>query len=243
MILRHAGWNPDSMPWMELAASDVELIAEELVRFHEQFHGCFRRKEQHRLGLAYLSGLLSNKEAKSAEPIALTFLDENGVRPLQQFLKSHRWDDGAMLGMHHVLLADAISSPEGMLTVDSSEFAKKGKESVGVARQYCGALGKVDNCQSGIFVGYSSRRAMVFWPADCTCRSAGSPRSTRTGARSTWFPKRVSFRQSPRSPQSSSTPWTRRSSFPPNGSAVMPPSDPTGTSLRPCPKINTILPA
>ncbi len=158
MILRHAGWNPDSMPWMELAASDVELIAEELVRFHEQFHGCFRRKEQHRLGLAYLSGLLSNKEAKSAEPIALTFLDENGVRPLQQFLKSHRWDDGAMLGMHHVLLADAISSPEGMLTVDSSEFAKKGKESVGVARQYCGALGKVDNCQSGIFVGYSSEK-------------------------------------------------------------------------------------
>ncbi len=101
---------------------------------------------------------MSNKEAKSAEPIALTFLDENGVRPLQQFLKSHRWDDGAMLGMHHVLLADAISSPEGMLTVDSSEFAKKGKESVGVARQYCGALGKVDNCQSGIFVGYSSEK-------------------------------------------------------------------------------------
>lgn len=158
MVLRHAGWNPDALPWMELKESDVELIAEELVRFHEQFHRCFRRKEQHRLGLAYLSGLLSNKEAKSAEPIALAFLDEHGVRPLQQFLKSHKWDDEAMLGMHHILLADTISSPGGMITVDSSEFPKKGRESVGVARQYCGSLGKVDNCQSGIFLGYASEK-------------------------------------------------------------------------------------
>jgi SRSO17 transposase len=45
-----------------------------------------------------------------------------------------------------------------MLTVDSCEFPKKGRESVGVARQYCGAVGKVDNCQSGVFVGYASRK-------------------------------------------------------------------------------------
>jgi SRSO17 transposase len=59
---------------------------------------------------------------------------------------------------HQTLLADSLSSPEGMITVDSSEFPKKGKESVGVARQYCGALGKVDNCQSGVFIGYSSSK-------------------------------------------------------------------------------------
>ena len=158
MIIRHAGWNPEVMPRMELTESDVELIAEELVRFHEEFHGCFRRKEQHRLGLAYISGLLSNNEAKSVEPIALEFLDEKSVRPLQQFMKSQRWDQEAMERRHRILLADSISSPEGMITVDSSEFAKKGKESVGVARQYCGALGKVENCQSGVFVGYSSEK-------------------------------------------------------------------------------------
>ena len=158
MILRHAGWNPEVMPRMELTESDVALIAEELVRFHEEFHGCFRRKEQHRLGLAYISGLLGNNEAKSVEPIALEFLDEKSVRPLQQFLKSQRWDQEAMERCHQVLLADMISSPDGMMTVDSSEFTKKGKESVGVARQYCGALGKVDNCQSGVFVGYSSEK-------------------------------------------------------------------------------------
>ena len=158
MILRHAGWNPDIVPCMKLTESDVELIAEELVEFHKQFHGCFGRKEHQRLGLAYISGLLSNKEAKSIEPIALEFLDKNSVRPLQQFMKSYRWDHESMERNHQTLLSQSIASPEGMITVDSSEFGKKGKESVGVARQYCGALGKIDNCQSGVFVGYTSEK-------------------------------------------------------------------------------------
>jgi len=52
-------------------------------------------------------------------------------------------------------LAREISTKEGMISVDSSEFVKKGTESVGVGRQYCGTLGKVDNCQSGVFIGYA----------------------------------------------------------------------------------------
>jgi SRSO17 transposase len=108
------------------------------------------------LGLAYLSGLMSNAEAKSAEPIALEFLDKKSVRSMQMFMKNFRWDHGSMQRTHQDMLAPLIASPEAMITVDSSDFAKKGKESVGVARQYCGALGKVENCQSGVFVGYSS---------------------------------------------------------------------------------------
>ncbi len=158
MILRHAGWNPDIVPCMKLTETDVEEIAEELVQFHGQFQGCFGRKEQRRLGLAYIFGLLSNKEAKSVEPIALEFLGESSVRSLQQFMKSQQWDHEVMERRHQASLAESIASPEGMITVDSSEIAKKGKESVGVARQYCGALGKVDNCQSGVFVGYSSEK-------------------------------------------------------------------------------------
>src|SRR5450756_299866 len=145
MILRHAGWGPASVPCMKLAEADVEVIAEELVQFHEQFYDCFGRKEHRRLGLAYLSGLLSNKEAKSAEPVALEFLDENAVRPLQRFMKSYRWDHAAMETNHQALLSRTIALDDGMITLDSSEFRKKGKESVGVARQYCGAFGKVDN--------------------------------------------------------------------------------------------------
>jgi len=63
-----------------------------------------------------------------------------------------------MLERHQGLLAEAVGEEDGMHTVDSSEIPKKGKESVGVVRQYCGSLGKRENCQSGVFVGYTSRR-------------------------------------------------------------------------------------
>jgi len=156
MILRHAGWSPDLVPGMTLTEAEVAGLADTLVAFHAEFHACFGRIEHRRLGLAYLSGLLSNQAAKSVEPIALAFLDADAVRPLQRFLKAYRWDDAAMAATHQALLAETLAAPDAMLTVDSCEFPKKGIESVGVARQYCGAVGKVDNCQSGVFVGYTS---------------------------------------------------------------------------------------
>lgn len=156
MILRHAGWHPALVPGVALTETDCVALADELVTFHAQFQAAYGRIEHRRLGLAYLSGLLSDNAAKSVEPIALTFLDEDAVRCLQRFLKSYRWDDAAMAATHQALLAAALAAPDGMLTVDSCEFPKKGTASVGVARQYCGARGKVDNCQSGVFVGYTS---------------------------------------------------------------------------------------
>jgi SRSO17 transposase len=158
MILRHADWHPELVPWMTLTEDDVRIMADELVKFHEQFHVCYGRIEHRRLGLAYISGLISNKDAKSVEPIALDFLGKGGVRPLQRFMKNCRWDHEEMELKNQVMLSGAISDPDGMITADSCENAKKGKESVGVARQYCGSMGKVENCQSGVFVGYSSKK-------------------------------------------------------------------------------------
>lgn len=158
MILRHPDWNPNIVPWMKLTESDCTAIADELMAFHGQFHAFFGRKEHRRLGLAYIRGLLSNNEAKSAEPIALKFLGKDGVRPLQRFMKSYGWEHERVEQTNQAMLAPTVADPNGMLTVDSSEFLKKGKESVGVARQYCGRYGKVDNCQSGVFVGYSSSK-------------------------------------------------------------------------------------
>jgi SRSO17 transposase len=157
MILRHADWNPHLVPWMTLTEEDVKSMAEELVKFHEQFRHCYGRREHHRLGLAYISGLMSNNEAKSVEPV-LDFLGKQSVRSLQLFMKHGRWDHDEMESGNQVMLSETISDPDGMITADSSEFAKKGKESVGVSRQYCGAMGKVENCQSGVFVGYSSQK-------------------------------------------------------------------------------------
>jgi SRSO17 transposase len=156
MILRHADWNPALVPRVTLTEADCAAIADALVAFHAQFQAGLGRIEHRRLGLAYLSGLLSNNEAKSVEPIALRFLDQDAVRCLQRFMKSYRWDDAAMLATHQALLAEALAAPDAMLTVDSCEFPKKGTESVGVARQYCGACGKVENCQAGVFIGYTS---------------------------------------------------------------------------------------
>jgi SRSO17 transposase len=156
MILRDPDWHPDLIPSMDLTEDDLEQIAEELNQFHQEFYTSFGRREHRKLGLAYLTGLLSNSEAKSVEPIALHVLNAESVRSLQRFMKTYQWDHQAMEALHQAKLAELIASPEGMINVDSSEIAKKGKESVGVARQYCGSAGKVENCQSGVFVGYAS---------------------------------------------------------------------------------------
>ena len=156
MILEHSQWHPQLVAEMRLGEDDVKAMAQELVEFHRQFHHCFGRIEHQRLGMAYMSGLISSAQAKSAEPIALEFLNKQSVRSMQKFMKDYLWDHVAMQHSHQIRLAQMISAPEGMITADSTEFIKKGKESVGVARQYCGVAGKVENCQSGVFVGYSS---------------------------------------------------------------------------------------
>jgi len=156
MILQHCQWHPQLVADLDLDQDDIKTMAKELINFHQLFHDCFGRIEHQRLGLAYISGLMSDAKSKSAEPIALEFLDKKSVRSVQKFMKNYHWDHLAMQRTHQGMLAPMIGSPEGMITVDSSEFVKKGKESVGVARQYCGTVGKVENCQSGVFLGYSS---------------------------------------------------------------------------------------
>jgi SRSO17 transposase len=158
MITRHVNWDPHLMPAMDLEPSDLRAVAEELRTFHKQFHPSYGRTEHQRLGLAYLGGLVSASAVKSVEPIAMEMIGEQSVSSLQKFMKYYRWDHERMAAQHRRLLAPLIGEPEGMICLDSSEFAKKGQESVGVARQYCGELGKLENCQSGVFVGYCSRK-------------------------------------------------------------------------------------
>ena len=161
MILRTAEWNPNLMPPMELTEADIRRVGEELKVFHEQFSGYYGRIEQHHLGLTYLAGLLSTVERKTAEGITLRFLGEKSVRYVQNHFSSYLWDHEGMLVEYQGALGRLISAEDelqGMWNIDSSEIRKKGKESVGVARQYCGSLGKVENCQSGVYLGYASDR-------------------------------------------------------------------------------------
>ena len=100
--------------------------------------------------------MLSDLERKSAEPIALRYLGPGRVRALQRFLTDSPWDDPLLWRLYQDRLASLIAGDDGILTVNSSEFPKDGKHSAGVARQYCGHLGKRENCQSGVFVGYAT---------------------------------------------------------------------------------------
>ena len=133
-----------------------------MCRFHETFSGVFRDKRVRALGIVYLAGLCSNLVRKSVEPFALAMNVD--VRSLQRLMTGRDWDEDAMRHLYKKQLSREIAAatPEevalSMITTDDSSFPKKGKESVGVARQYCGRLGKVENCQTGVFVGYAGPR-------------------------------------------------------------------------------------
>ena len=145
-----------AIPTFDLTPPDVEGLLEELWEFQANFHDCFPRSETRAHFFDYMIGQLSPLERKSIEPMAL-HVKGGTIRGLQRFISDVPWDEEHMRWTYHQLVADAMGDPEGVLMVDETGFVKKGKESVGVARQYCGTLGKVENCQVGVFAGYASR--------------------------------------------------------------------------------------
>ena len=144
-------------PPLKLSEKDVKQLAKELVRYHRDFKDLFFRKEQSHWALKYLQGLLLPTRNKSVELVALT-VEGGSVRDLQRFIGEGAWDDEAVLKKHAELVAESLGDPDGVLIVDGSDFPKQGKYSAGVARQYCGATGKIDNCQAGVFLAYASER-------------------------------------------------------------------------------------
>jgi SRSO17 transposase len=138
---------------MDLKPKDLDRLVEELKASHAIFSPLFQRAEQRGWASLYLQGLLSDIERKSVEPMAQQ-IEGGHVRNMQQFLGAGTWDDDPILAEHERQVRLTLGTGEGVLQVDGSGFPKQGKESVGVMRQYCGALGKVANCQSGVFVGY-----------------------------------------------------------------------------------------
>ena len=156
MMIQNAGYDPGLIDWTQIDEAMRKNIAEQLVEFHHLFRDCFLRSQQRLLGLGYLRGLISDVGRKNIEAIALAFGGAKKVRSMQNFLSRYPWDEERMSERLQSLLHEAIGERGGMECVDSSEFPKKGKESAGVARQYCGARGKTENCQSGLFVSFTS---------------------------------------------------------------------------------------
>ena len=158
MMIQNADYDPDLIDWEGLTPEVVEKMAEELVAFHDEFNDAFCRVEQSILGQCYLQGLLGEMRRKNIEAIALKYLGASRVRSLQKFITNYRWHDVVILSKANVMLSELIAEKNAMITFDGSDIAKKGDNSVGVARQYCGNTGKTDNCQAGVFVGYTSSK-------------------------------------------------------------------------------------
>ena len=125
----------------------------------QEFLGRYRpylgRKEVQILAETYVRGLLSDAHKKNAEAIAWE-VGEGRVRALQRFLVSACWDEEGVVGEHQLAVSKLIGSPDGVLILDDTGFRKQGNHSCGTGRQYSGSMGKIGNCQVGVFLSYAA---------------------------------------------------------------------------------------
>jgi SRSO17 transposase len=111
---------------------------------------CEQRTNAHH----YVSGLLSDLESKDAESIA--YLHDRERQGLQKFIGQAPWDHEPLISELARQVGQELGRTDGVIVFDPSAFVKQGKKSVGVQRQWCGRLGKVENCQVGVYLGYVS---------------------------------------------------------------------------------------
>jgi len=143
------------VPKFDLGRGDVENFMHELKGFHEQFYDCFHRSESRDHFYKYMAGQFSPLERKSIEPIALAVKDGN-VRAMQRFVSDAEWNDDNIMYKYRSFVNEDLGRSDAALIFDETSFVKKGQDSIGVAKQYCGTIGKVENCQVGVFAAYVS---------------------------------------------------------------------------------------
>ena len=171
-------------------ASAFEQVYGAFQDFHAYFGPLFGRREARDHSRHYLQALLvQSGERRNAENLSETV--PASARVMQRFLTESPWDDDAVIGRLQEYLSPRLGHPEAVWVLDGSDFPKQGRKSAGVARQYCGRLGKVASCQAGMFLAYVSPlgRALVdkrlylpeSWTSDKgRCTAAGVPEERRS---------------------------------------------------------------
>ena len=177
------------MPRQGCACADEETVAAGCARVVEDVAAGlwrhFRRPEAFDHARDYLRGLLAEVERKNGWQLA----EQAGYghpRGIQRVLDRYRWDADAVRDDLRRYVVEALGDPRAVLAVDETSFVKQGRHSAGVARQYCGTLGKRANCQVGVFLGYASAKGYagldraLYLPQEWTddrarCRQAGIP--------------------------------------------------------------------
>ena len=179
--------------YYNLNAEDIQQNTDILVKVHGEFADFFRTSTRNVAphGLDYLKGQLLLESRRNMSRMSVEVVDAD-EQSLSHFISNSPWEDEPLIEAIGKRAEESLSQDvvSGALIVDESGIPKQGTESVGVARQYCGALGKVDNCQTGVFLAYSTpteatlidRR--LYLPAEWTndpkrCEKAGIPVEAR----------------------------------------------------------------
>ncbi len=172
----------------QVAPEIFEQVIPRLYTFMEPFVKTFQGQVADQHAKTSVCGLLSDVEHKNVESIAYRFGQSR--LPLQGFIGWADWDDEPLRSELISQVNRHLGQGDGVLVFDPSAFPKSGRESVGVARQWCGRLGKVDNCQVAIYLGYVSRKGhslvdtRLYLPKEWTkdharLDKAGVPRACR----------------------------------------------------------------
>jgi SRSO17 transposase len=143
------------------ARLDVVSWAEQLAEVAERMGPCFLRSEPRRQALAYLQGLLSSVERKNSWQLAEQAGDP-GPHRFQHLLGRAVWEADEVRDKLQAYVREHLADPDGVLIVDETGFLKKGEGSVGVQRQYSGTAGRIENCQIGVFLAYSTAQGHTF---------------------------------------------------------------------------------
>ena len=151
--------HPEAQALLEQAVLSPQAVRGcecRLTGFLQRYLPLFYRSEQRENATIVIQGLLSDLQRKTCEPIAR----EHGVhrKPIQSFVGCGAWDDGAVMAELRRHVMEQLADEEGVLVIDPSAFVKRGTESCGVKRQWCGRWAAVENCQVGVFLCYATAR-------------------------------------------------------------------------------------
>lgn len=158
------------VPECKLSKREVERFSKELTKYMKQFAPAFERIEQVKHSQTYVHGLLSDVTRKNVEQMALGMGGK--VRSLQYFIGQSPWTAEPVTMIHQGMIGETLGEADGIALIDESSMVKQGVDTVGVARQYCGSVGKIANGQVGVYLGYASRKGyslvegQLFMPAE-----------------------------------------------------------------------------
>ena len=176
----------------EVSAPAVSGCCQRLQTFVQRYLPRFYRVEQHELALVVLQGKLSNLQRKTSEPIA--YQAGRHRKPVQHFVGAGSWDDEGVMAELRQHVAETCADPDAVLVLDPSAFPKSEVDSCGVARQWCGRLGKIDNCQVGVFLSYVTGQGYA--PLDRQLYLPPEWAADRQRRQATHVPEDVTFQES-----------------------------------------------